>query len=78
MAKLTTDVVIRNPETGEPTHLPPGMELPEWAEDLVGEHALDTDDEEPKAKARESDAPDKSGPKTRQSAAAARRTSERG
>lgn len=42
MAKLTEGVVVRHPETDEPTFLPAGSTLPSWAGDLVGEHVLDT------------------------------------
>lgn len=39
-AKLTGGVVLAHPETGVPTFLAEGAELPGWAEGLVGEHLL--------------------------------------
>lgn len=41
MGKVLNDnTVVRNPATGAPVLLPEGSELPEWAEDLVGQHLL--------------------------------------
>lgn len=44
MARLTANVVVAHPKTGEPTVLVADSELPSWATELVGEHVL-TDDE---------------------------------
>lgn len=41
MPKLTDNVALRNPETGEVVTLSPGTELPKWADGLVGGHLLD-------------------------------------
>lgn len=49
MAKLIGTTVVAHPETGEPAVLLEGIDLPEWANDLVGEHLLD---EKPKAAAK--------------------------
>ena len=41
MAKLTANVVVADPETGEPRVIVEGDDLPVWAKDLVGDHVLD-------------------------------------
>lgn len=47
MPKLTANVVLAHPETGEPTVLPAGSDLPDWAGGMVGEHVL-SEPEKPK------------------------------
>lgn len=45
MAKLTANVVVAHPDTNEPVVLVEGSDLPDWAVELVGDHALDTPSE---------------------------------
>lgn len=41
MARVTANVLIGHPGTGEPTVLLAGDEVPEWAAGLIGSHVLD-------------------------------------
>jgi hypothetical protein len=41
MAKLTANVVVVDPETSAPVLLEAGSDVPEWAEDQVGDHVLE-------------------------------------
>jgi len=45
MPTLTDNVVVSHPDTNEPTSIPAGSNLPEWAEGLVGAHVLSDDSE---------------------------------
>lgn len=58
MAKLIDNTVLAHPETGAPTVLLAGEDVPSWASKLVGKHLLA---EEPKPARRTSD-PDGSLP----------------
>lgn len=65
MAKLTANVMVRNPKTGDPTLLMAGSEVPEWASDQVGNHVLNTGESSESGGDVESDAdepPPKAGP----------------
>lgn len=48
-AKLTAGVLVRHPDSGTVEFLPEGSELPDWADGLVGDHALDRTGDEPKS-----------------------------
>ncbi len=52
MATLTENVILRDPSTGAPASLLAGSELPEWAENLVGAHALENPSPKPTRKRR--------------------------
>lgn len=43
--QLTAAVLVRNPETNKAEVLAEGSELPDWADGLVGDHALSGDGE---------------------------------
>lgn len=45
MARLGATVVVRHPETDQVTVLTAGTDLPDWAEPVVSEHALEFDEE---------------------------------
>lgn len=53
---LSTTVVLTNPATGDPEVLLADSDLPEWADGLVGEHALN--DEKKPARATKAAAAD--------------------
>lgn len=44
MARLSVTVIVRHPSTGQIEVLSEGSDLPEWADGLVGDHALDGGD----------------------------------
>lgn len=46
MARLAVNVVLAHPNGGEPAVLLAGSDVPEWAEGLVGDHALEPSDAE--------------------------------
>ena len=56
--KLTENVILRNPDRGDPVFLPAGSEVPEWAEGLVGDHVLESGSGPASGPASGSDAPD--------------------
>ncbi len=41
--KLTENVILRNPDRGDPVFLPAGSEVPDWAEGQVGDHVLESE-----------------------------------
>ena len=40
--RLTENVILRNPDRGDPVFLPAGSEVPDWAEGQVGDHVLES------------------------------------
>lgn len=40
MSKLTAGTVVTHPDSGLPTFLAEGVEVPEWADGLIGDHLL--------------------------------------
>jgi hypothetical protein len=44
MAKLTDNTVVAHPDTGAPTVLLKGDDVPDWAKGLVGNHLVDVVD----------------------------------
>lgn len=55
MPKLTDNTVVNDPETGLPTALLKGEDVPVWAVDQVGDHLVEQDDD------GEDDGPDYAG-----------------
>ena len=51
VARLREGVLVRNPETDRPEYLPAGSDVPGWAADLVGDHALEATKPSPAKKA---------------------------
>jgi hypothetical protein len=41
--RLAASTVVQNPNTGAPTVLEAGAEVPDWAEDLVEDHLFESD-----------------------------------
>lgn len=46
MVVLSVNVVLANPETGEPVVLEAGSEIPDWAAAAIGDHAIEADESE--------------------------------
>lgn len=46
MAQLNSNTVVTHPETGSPVVLLSGEHVPDWAEGLIGDHLIDSADEE--------------------------------
>jgi hypothetical protein len=61
MAKLSGNTILAHPETGVPTVLLAGEEVPDWASDLIGDHLIEgtaaepSGDEAPKGNASRED-----------------------
>lgn len=45
--KLTAGVIVVHPETGAPTFLAEGVDLPDWADGLIKDHVLSATEAEP-------------------------------
>lgn len=50
--RVTVNVLLRNPQTGEVTFIEAGSDAPEWAADMLGEHAVDDKAEPAKPRAK--------------------------
>jgi hypothetical protein len=62
MAKrLKSTTVVTNPDTGAPTVLEAGAEVPEWAEDLIEDHLFESE-ADPRQVAEDADVDDNAKP----------------